>query len=183
MHRYNPGVHSQYVQCFENPIHVRCEYGVLNFTFRALANISCCQQQDLMINKCFDLFKKKFNPPIIMCYLVISWLASSVIQEFPSVHDHKCLSVPTKVSSLSPQAGIWRLDWSRIRWPMNFQCRWVIGGNFCDIQQHVVSCSGSKQYLYTWSTPSPHWHACLSHFQFYPRYHMLLSTSWCNLAT
>ena len=57
-------------------------------------------------------------------------------QEFPSIHGHKCWSVPKKLATLSPQSVIQRRDW-------------FSGPNCCDQQQHAVRCSGSKQSLDT----------------------------------
>ena len=142
------------------------------------------QRHELMINKYFDSFTFSFfhYQPIGMCYLVMLWIASSKILEFPSVYGHKCWSVPTECSPLSLQAGMRRQDWASMRWYMSFQCLPVIVGDFCDRQQHVGRCSGSEQSLDTWTVPSPRCCAIFSHYHCSPRCHMLSSASWCNMA-
>ena len=112
---------------------------------------------------------------ICMCYCVMIWLASYKIQDFPSVHGHTFWSIPSKFSSLLPQTVTQRQYWASMRWPMTSQCIWVIVRFFLDIQQHAIRCSGYQQYLDTWNTPSPHWHAVLSHGHFSVRCHMFSS--------
>ena len=75
-----------------------------------------------------------------------------------------------------------RLNWDSMRWPMNFKCWWVIVGNCCDCQQHVVRCSGSGKSLDNWTALYLYWRTVLSHFHFSPRCHILSSASWCNMA-
>ena len=126
-----------------------------------------------MINECFGLFTFLFLYNTIgMCYLVIFWLHSSEIEEFPSVHGHKCWSV-AKNSPLSTQAGIQRRYWVSMRWYMYPRCWWVIVREFCGCQQHAGRWSGSKQYMDTWTSQSPHLRSVLSHCHFSLRCHML----------
>ena len=40
-----------------------------------------------------------------VCYLVIIWMDSSKIQEFPLVHGHKCWSAPKKCSHVGRCSG------------------------------------------------------------------------------
>ena len=135
-----------------------------------------------MINKWFDSFTFYFSISANWYVLFSNTLARFFqIQEFPLVHGHKCWSVPTKCSPLSPQTGIQIRDWASMRWPMSSQCWWVIYGDCCDIKKHLGRCSGYEKYLDNWTAPFPLIRTVFSHGNLSPRCHMLSSTLWCNM--
>ena len=80
-----------------------------------------------------------------MYNLLILRLDDPRIQEFPSVHGHKCWSTPTRCPHISSRSGMQRRDWDSTGWPMSSQLLWVIVGDCYDHQQNVGRCSGPKQ--------------------------------------
>ena len=129
----------------------------------------------------FIRFSFYISHPIVMCYLVILWLASSNIQEFPSVYGHKCWSVPTKSPPFSPQAGIRIHEWTGMRWPMSSHYLWVFFGDYYYRQHNASRCSGYKKYPDSWTTLASYWNTVSSHRHLSPRCHMVSLSLWYNL--
>ena len=115
------------------------------------------KEHEIMSNECFDLFPFLFVFwKIGMYYLVIICLSYSKIQYFLSVHGHKYWSVTTKCSPLSYQTGTQNRDWASMKWPIPYQCLWVISGDCCGRQHHFGRCSGSQNDLVIRITLSSH---------------------------